>query len=413
MDKIEETYLELLRQAVMGRETLPSLPSKGRMCSGLIGGEAERLIEAVMELAVRQGTGALVGNELLKGPTQALPHREGCALGGEADGLKGRKASIQMLCMQVMVGQERQRRALEKVWKAIEATGVKPVLLKGFGLAQLYPNPYLRQWGDADIWVGHGHYDEVTEAICKTMNVTWHHENEEVNERHYNFNTEDGLVFEIHPQTIRWVLPKEDKLYRAIEAKAMAQCETIEIEGMSYRIPERGFNQLFVFLHAWEHCTSSGTNMKQLTDLALLCQREPLPRELYEALKPLHVLEPWEVMGYAVVKLFGLKKECWTGYSDSRRVKRLGKRLCKEILHIKNPVRKSTKNRLINCFNFANAQKSDKNLNKNLNKILRKLGTLWERVKTARKIGFVSPKYGRHYLWMAIYKGVKRLKIED
>ena len=398
MDKIEETYLELLRQAVLGRETLPSLPPEGRMCDGIM--------EAVMELAVRQGTGALVGNEILTGSRGGEEER------GRVTCVEEERSRVKMLCMQVMVGQERQRRALEKVWKAIEATGVKPVLLKGFGLAQLYPNPYLRQWGDADIWVGHGHYDEVTEAICKTMNVTWHHENEEVNERHYNFNTEDGLVFEIHPQTIRWVLPKEDKLYRAIEAKAMAQCETIEIEGMSYRIPERGFNQLFVFLHAWEHCTSSGTNMKQLTDLALLCQREPLPRELYEALKPLHVLEPWEVMGYAVVKLFGLKKECWTGYSESRRVKRLGERLIREILGVEEERGRGVggKNDELNREHSSLNDANDGSFR--ASRLLRKLGTLWERVKTARKIGRVSPKYGRHYLWMAIVKGVRRLGVE-
>lgn len=385
MDKIEETYLELLRQAV--RDSNPDRQNRN-----------SQTLDQVWRLAQKQGTAALVGNELLKCNVVTNPTL---------------LAQMKMLCMQVMVGQERQRRALEKVWKAIEATGVKPVLLKGFGLAQLYPNPYLRQWGDADIWVGHGHYDEVTEAICKTMNVTWHHENEEANERHYNFNTEDGLVFEIHPQTIRWVLPKEDKLYRAIEAKAMAQCETIEIEGTSYRIPERGFNQLFVFLHAWEHCTSSGTNMKQLTDLALLCQREPLPRELYKALKPLHVLEPWEVMGYAVVKLFGLKKECWTGYLDSRRVKRLGERLIREILGVEEERGRGVggKNDELNR-EYSSLNDANDGLFR-VSRLLRKLGTLWERVKTARKIGFVSPKYGRHYLWMAIYKGVKRLKIED
>ena len=317
-----------------------------------------------------------------------------------------------MLCMQVMMGQERQRRALEEVWRAIEGTGVKPVLLKGFGLAQLYPLPYLRQWGDADIWVGHGHYEEVTEAICKTMEVTWHHESEEENERHYNFNTKDGFVFEIHPQTIRWVLPKEDRIYRAIEAKAMEECETIEIEGTKYRVPERGFNQLFVFLHAWEHCTSSGTNMKQLSDLALLCQRERLPKELYEVLKPLHMLEPWEVMGYVVVKAFGIEKERWTGYKESPRIRRLGERLYREILK-KSELKicsKSVDNPFLD--DFASLRNLTKNLTENQNKILRKIGTLMTRIEKGREIKRYCPKYGRHYVWMAIVKGVRRLGVE-
>lgn len=375
--KIEETYLWLLRKAVLNEDSNPDRQDWD-----------SQTLDQVWRLAQQQGTAALVGNELLKCNIVTNPTL---------------LAQIKMLCMQAMVGQQRQMAALKRVWGALEEAGIEPVLLKGFGLAQLYPLPYLRQWGDADIWVGHGHYEKVTETICKTMNVTWHHESEDENERHYNFNTEDGFVFEVHPQTILWILPKEEALYQELEQEAMAHYETIDVEGQTFRIPERGFNQLFVFLHAWEHFTSSGTNMKQLSDLALLCSREPLPKRFYEALRPLGMLEPWEVMGYAVVKLFGLKKECWTGYSDSRRVRRLGERLIREILgplmlkdHIaERPLRCTT----------ANAEGSLK--------LLRKLGTLMERVKTARKIGKVSPKYGRHYLRMAVYKGMRRLGVGE
>ncbi len=390
---MEEIYLQLLRKAVLNQET--NLDRENRN---------EKTLDQVWRLAQCQGTAALVGNELLK-EAAASSLKVESESGGEAEGRRGgeaegRKGAIQMMCMQAMVGQERQMRALKKVWNALENAGLEPVLLKGFGLAQLYPLPYLRQWGDADIWVGKGHYEEVTEAICKTMNVTWHHESENENERHYNFNTEDGFVFEIHPQTIPWILPKEEALYQKLEQEAMARCETIEIDGQTFRVPERGFNQLFVFLHAWEHFISSGTNMKQLSDLALLCQREPLPQRFYEALRPLGMLEPWEVMGYVVVKLFNLKPECWTGYSNSRRIARLGERAVREImgpLSLKGRFAerpgKALKDR------FAEGQ----------SKWLRKLGTLMERVKKAREIGKVSPKYGRHYLWMAVYKGMRRL----
>ncbi len=375
---MEEIYLQLLRKAVLNQDSNPDRQDR-----------SSETLNHVWRLAQCQGTAALVGNELLKE-----------AATGDRLQATGLKASIQMLCMQAMVGQERQMGALKKVWNALESAGLEPVLLKGFGLAQLYPLPYLRQWGDADIWVGHGHYEEVTEAICKTMNVTWHHESEDENERHYNFNTEDGFVFEIHPQTIPWILPKEEALYQKLEQEAMAHCETIEIDGQRFRVPERGFNQLFVFLHAWEHFTSSGATMKQLSDLALLCQREPLPQRFYEALRPLGVLEPWQVMGYAVVKLFNLKPECWTGYCDSRRVRRLGERAVREIM---GPL--SLKDRF--------AERPQAKLAERQSKWLRKLGTLMERVKKAREIGKVSPKYGRHYLWMAVYKGVRRLGVGE
>lgn len=378
---LKEVYLQLLKKAVLNEDSNPDRQDLN-----------SETLDQVWKLAQHQGTAALVGNELLKCDVVTSPTL---------------LAQIKMLCMQAMVGQQRQMAALKRVWGALEKAGIEPVLLKGFGLAQLYPLPYLRQWGDADIWVGHGHYEQVTEAICKTMNVTWHHESENENKRHYNFNTEDGFVFEVHPQTIPWILPKEEALYQKLELDAMAHCETIDVEGQTFRIPERGFNQLFVFLHAWEHFTSTGTNMKQLSDLALLCSREPLPKRFYEVLRPLGMLEPWEVMGFAMVQLFGLKKECWTGYRDSRRVKRLGERLIREVLE---PLTQKDRcsERPLRCnalWATANAEGCPK--------LLRKLGTFRERVKTARKIGKVSPKYGRHYLWMAVYKGMRRLGVGE
>lgn len=95
MDKIEETYLELLRQAV--RDSNPDRQNRN-----------SQTLDQVWRLAQKQGTAALVGNELLKCNMVTNPTL---------------LAQMKMLCMQVMVGQERQRRALEKVWRQSRRRG--------------------------------------------------------------------------------------------------------------------------------------------------------------------------------------------------------------------------------------------------------------------------------------------------
>ncbi len=98
MDKIEETYLQLLRQAVFG---------------GSRGVEEERSRvsceewQAVMALAERQGTGALVANEVLKGSRGV--EEEGSRVDEGCRGVEEERSRVrlQMVCAQAMMGQER------------------------------------------------------------------------------------------------------------------------------------------------------------------------------------------------------------------------------------------------------------------------------------------------------------------
>lgn len=310
-----------------------------------------------------------------------------------------------MVLARAMMRQQQQLLTLDKVWRALEKEGIYPVLLKGFGLARFYPEPYRRMSSDVDLWVGKGQYDKVTAVLERELEVEWHHENETVNERHYNFNTKQGLVFEIHPQTIPFILPKEKVALENIELPAMTNAEEFDFEGYRFRMPEASFNLLFVFMHAWEHFISTGVGMKHLADLAILvAERQKggrIDRQIGEevtllsSLSTLNLKEPWLVMGYVVVKAFGLKKEQWPGYEDSRRIRRLGERLYKRIMK-----------------EGLTRHKTQDTGHKTLNKWIGKIWTLGDRIRTAMMIAPYSPQYARHYLYCAVYRGMKRLVVE-
>lgn len=320
-----------------------------------------------------------------------LSHRQGTDMFLTTD-----KATL----ARTMMRQQQQLLTLELIWQALEKAGLRPVVLKGFGLARFYPEPYRRFSSDVDLWVGKGHYDKVTTVIDSVMKVEWHHENEDVNERHYNFASPQGLIFEIHPQTIPFILPSEKKALEAVELPAMTNAEEFVFEGHRLRMPAPEFNLLFVFMHAWEHFTSTGAGLKHLVDLAMLVNNEGLNRQslndTLSVLKQLHLLEPWLVMGYVVVKAFGLREEQWPLYKDTRRIRRLGERLYRRIMKegLTRPNQSSA---------------NDKSLVLS-NKWIGKLWTLGERIKTALMIAPYSPQYARHFLYSAMYKGIKRLR---
>lgn len=300
-----------------------------------------------------------------------------------------------------MMRQQQQLLTLDIIWQVLEKVGLRPVILKGFGLARFYPEPYRRFSSDVDIWVGKGNYDIVTSAINSVMKVEWHHENEDVNERHYNFASPQGLIFETHPQTIPFILPSEKAALETIELPAMTNAEEFVFEGHCLRMPQAEFNLLFIFMHAWEHFTSSGAGLKHLADLAVLVNNDRLkrqdPDDVLVTLRKLHLLEPWLVMGYVVVKVFDLRKEQWPLYKDTRRIRRLGERLYRRIMDegLTRPNQSSVKTNKTSVLS---------------NKWLGKLWTLGERIRTALMIAPYSPQYARHYFYSAIYKGVKRLR---
>ena len=65
---------------------------------------------------------------------------------------------MKAVCMQNMQTQVKLQIVLERAWKALEKAGIQPVLMKGAGLAALYPDPSMRQWGDIDLFVGKEQY---------------------------------------------------------------------------------------------------------------------------------------------------------------------------------------------------------------------------------------------------------------
>ena len=186
--------------------------------------------------------------------------------------------------------------------------GIEPVLLKGFGLAQFYPNPNLRQFGDIDLFVGLEKFHEAC-AVLRTMPGSYNWGVILDSGRHFNIEFGDYSI-EIHRVSSEVLEEEENAVYMDLERKGlMEQPQEVELEGALLRIPSKDFTVFFTFYHAWHHFLTTGVGWRQLCDIALALHAyrgQIDEKELRRGLEAMQLMKPWQTFGYLMVEYLGL-----------------------------------------------------------------------------------------------------------
>lgn len=393
--QIIETYFQLLRQAIgLAVHDAQSTDSvHDARCT-----VHDEDLEAVVRLAQQQGTGPLVFDQILSVPdSQCTMH----------DDLR---MQMKQVCIQNMVAQQKLLQILKTTFSALEKGGVQPALLKGFGLASLYPKPYLRTWGDLDVYVGPGQYHEAAAILRKTFPEAKHHDEEYEELKHYNFVLPDGLV-EMHRTTVKLDHPKDIRVYYALENRAMTSnvLQQIEVEGVQVYLPEAKFNMLFTFLHAVYHFVGEGLGMKLLADLCLLAHNtyakmqakgelKAYEKYMRKYLRALRIDELWQLFGYICVHYLGLPKAEWVCYHETRWVRKHGEKLLAHVLE--EGLCRETRTMSREEFHKIRDQ---------WNVVYRKWRTFIGRTKDVRFVWAHSPQYAWHLLMTILWKGIRRI----
>ena len=254
--------------------------------------------KGVMDIAQHHATNVLVADVASRLPEGSRP--------SEARLAKMKGAMRSNLFVQL-----ESRQMLIKGVTALREIGIEPVLLKGFGLARLYPNSVLRQFGDIDLFIGLEHFHEACAMVRSLPGAyTWCMEVD--SGRHYN--VEFGkTVFEIHRVSADVLDPKENKVYADIERDGLFEnTQRVDLDGFEISIPSKEFQAFFTFYHAWHHFLTTGVGWRQLNDMALTLHayRDGLDLErLHRWLVSLHLMKPWQAFGYLLVDCLGLPKE--------------------------------------------------------------------------------------------------------
>ena len=367
MNEVRDTYINLLKAALKGEALM------GEWVNGLTG----ECLPDVIRLAAFQGTGPLIYDQLLKLKDVDIP--------------TDLRMQMKQQCVQSMMLQQSMAKLLIQAWKALEQADIHPVLLKGFGLAQYYPQPHLRQWGDMDIYVGQENYHKACGVLRDAFPGVKHMAEEGDDYKHYNFEF-GHTVLELHRVSMCFAHPRDRRYYEQLEAKCLTkEGSTFDCEGLPVTTPEDTFNMFFVFLHAWHHFIETGMNMKQLCDIAILLhtKHDVIDKEqLHEMLRKLHLVEVWQLIMYIMVHYLDVPQDECPFYTEKCRTR--AERLFEQILNEGSSYRKEEVNA------------------KGAFYLKRKRLTFQSRLDDSKRVRPFAPQYARHMIASDFLHGIER-----
>lgn len=284
--------------------------------------------KAVMKLAGHHGNKVLVSDVAFR-------------LTGDNKPAPEMLAKMQTTLRNGLLHQMNLRQILVTAVRLLREHNIEPVLLKGFGLASLYPNPSLRQFGDNDLFIGLANFHEAC-ALLRTLPGCYFWCEESDVGRHYNIDF-GPYPMEIHRVSSDVVDPKEYAVYELIEKDGLFENQQrIDLDGFEIRIPSKEFQVFFTFFHAWHHFLTSGVGLRQISDVAMtlhVYHGQLDVDKLKQWLSSMHIMKPWQTFGYLMVNTLGLPESEMPFYD--RRCRRKAQKLNRRVMREGNFRRRS------------------------------------------------------------------------
>ena len=204
--------------------------------------------------------------------------------------------------------------------------GFRNTLLKGQGLAQLYPTPNLRTPGDIDIWLDGG-CDKILGYVRKCFpkcKPTYHHVD-------FPVKKETGIEVHFTPSWMHSPI-RNRRAQEFFNSNAVAQFRNdITTPQGSFPSTTLSFNRVYILLHIYRHLFQEGIGLRQLLDYYFVLEKGFSQNERTECTKTLKKLG---LTGFAAAatyilqEKFGLEREKHLVPPDKRR----GEFLLREVM---------------------------------------------------------------------------------
>lgn len=236
---------------------------------------------------------------------------------------------------------EKQNELLNK--RVVEVTskykdnGLTPVLLKGQGIGQYYPNPMHRQAGDIDLYFGgEDGYKKANEIAATWDDVKF----EPDTSYHRAFDYKDVKV-ENHRIYAEFYNQRNIRKWEQVkEYIPLLNGGKFTVEGKKIDVPSPQMNGIYIFMHLLHHFLLVGVGLRQVCDwLCLLhAKSAEIDKELLErSINDLPIKRSMAAMKYIAVK--------YMGFSDgdmiplditSNQTKQDGEMMLKDIMEMGN-----------------------------------------------------------------------------
>lgn len=242
LSKTERQFLELLRCGLWG----------DRPDTALIEGGVDWA--AVYRMALRQTVVGVVYDGIALLPKELMPSRNVI--------LKWYGAVVQI--------EQANRRLNSVLWELAEKCAeadLRPVLLKGQGVAQYYREPLHRQSGDIDLFCP-GDYERANAVIATWDGAQF----EKTTTYHANYRWH-GTELENHRVYVNFYSKRNRrKLAEFLDMVPLAGEERLTEGDRSIRVPVPQMNVVYIFLHLLHHFLQVGVGLRQVCDWLCVIQ---------------------------------------------------------------------------------------------------------------------------------------------
>jgi hypothetical protein len=250
----------------------------------------------VVRIAKKQSVLGIVGNRMLA--VSSISENVSSDL----------KSKIKSFVMGNMLMHQKLNHDLLKVKGALENCNIYPVLLKGQGVASNYPNPFLRQCGDVDYYIGESRYEDAYDVFAQMASEI------DAKEKIYDgkhFHAFIGKTeFDVHRFCGMYSLKNYNRKFQEEAGKGLTSgLAELQINGVAVLAPSMEFNAYYIFNHLLNHFQISGIGLRHLCDLMMFLHanhdRMNLD-ELKRILLRMDVIYPWKLFGGVLVDVLGL-----------------------------------------------------------------------------------------------------------
>jgi hypothetical protein len=152
---------------------------------------------------------------------------------------------------------------LTEVIKKYQAQKLSPVLLKGQGIGQYYPNPKHRQPGDIDLYFdSNENYQQANHIASKWDDVVL----DEETSKHQSFSYKN-VIIENHHTYFEFYNKKNIDAWKHV-MKYLPLCDNdfFQCEGCKVAVPSPQMNAVYTFLHLFHHFLTIGVGLRQVCD---------------------------------------------------------------------------------------------------------------------------------------------------
>ena len=194
-----------------------------------------------------------------------------------------------------------------KVSHKFRQEGFRNCILKGQGIAQLYPDPYLRTPGDIDIWLEGGSKKilEYVRRYTPESKPVYHH---------IDFPIIKDTEIEVH-FTPSWMYNpignRRLQRFFKIQAESIYNNHAETIEG-EFPTPTVLFNRIYILLHIYRHLFQEGIGLRQLLDYYFVLKQEVTDKEHKESIRMLDslgLIKFTSAMMHIMKEVFGLDEK--------------------------------------------------------------------------------------------------------